>query len=477
MAMQTILEDKVNHVVHVDTALPITHKTDEQKAFIQDRVAGYTVQPEASELNFHSAQPLAFQEVNLAYHEQLLADARRLPAQMRNHFPVTVKNGYVTRQDTFFEGDEQSTPVWGVRSATMPYLGKGESSEEIQTQVGHNFAQMRLALREYGAGEPQLHFMILNTNTSLEKQDRMISHTVAGAQASQVAISQLPLNIHGTLEGATLAPDIAQHTTYTSHLYIPFDKARSLDVATRTAGIARQQGKVNAVACASGQDRTGTLEESDAMEISYEAYAAHHISVDRESIAQLRAHGGHNAMLSSFSVPGSPGMKPDSVPGSYFSPTVTHHLYLESANSNKKIPIAHAGVEAVVVKAPNPKLVDDYIATAEQIRKFANRKNWNPFLWKDQKKTEALHVLARLFEAEATETGTKRTRAQLISSWEGETYKNKDRKKDKSKDATTGETYGSIIKRRRFTILSAKDAKSNTESFVDSLSKPPKKSS
>jgi hypothetical protein len=237
----------------------------------------------------------------------LIDDHCRLPAQMRNNFPVTVKNGYVTRQDMFFADEQTSQPVWGVRAATMPYLGHGESQKTIQEQVRHNFSQIRMALREYGGGAPSLHFLILNTNTSLDKQDQMVSHTTEAAQAEQVQFSRLPLNLHGTFEGASLAPDLSPHTTYTSHLYVPFNKSRSLAVATRTAELARKKNKVNVVACASGQDRTGTLKEAEAIEIIHQRHCQQSREVSRESIAELYAQGGHNAMLASFAVPGSPG--------------------------------------------------------------------------------------------------------------------------------------------------------------------------
>jgi hypothetical protein len=331
-----------------DIAHPVTRKTDLQKTQISvmRKVGDGTA-------NFHSSQPRAFQEASAAFVDLLLRDDTALGAQTRGTNAATAKNAFtVTNELVFASGTSQ----WhALRTASLGYIGKGETPESCAAYAVENIKQLQQA-NDKTNGKQHLFITLLVTNHFFNKQSTIVAISRDAAAQTGANVSVMPINLIGASYPLELSPELQTLATqlnkplpvdkggYTNMLY---RKLRTENAVAIINTIAGDQNSVPVVGCASGQDRTGTALEIATIKWTVAEFAKHNIVVSEKQVAEFRATGGHNAMMATLTVPGAPGMKTDSDPG-YFSALVARFLYRESSNYNKSPSIDYASTAKII---------------------------------------------------------------------------------------------------------------------------------
>jgi hypothetical protein len=350
-SMQTIIKDKQVDkegkevsLLHIETSHPITVKTQRQK----DQLAVMKNVGGSEEKNFHTAQNTAMQMANQAFHDLIAADDRKLGAQMRKKNAATLKNGYAVTYTIQPENEPSlAKHLYSLRCGSMTYVGKGREkfSESTGDQyTGENLLQLEAAAKKHFPNHQKMHIGMLLTQHSmvnLEHQNEIIQATKAESARQGMEWSHTATNVLGA---ATNKSRIAESVKEKIAGYekehgvkesVSGRDGRILEAAF-TALVASESGMTHITTCASGQDRTGTIEELKAEMFGVNTYKAFGIDVSRTNLAEIRSVGGHVATLASHSVPGSPGMKHDSEPKNLFPAIIAAHLYPEKlANTNK----------------------------------------------------------------------------------------------------------------------------------------------
>jgi hypothetical protein len=276
-----------------------------------------------------------------------------------------------------------------MRCATIAYIGNGESKASEQDSAKQNSIQLRRAAKEF-AGADEVHFTILNTYSPLQSQYKMVDRTI---EAFPDMTTYVPINLDGTNRFIDRSPHViaaanqSQYTKPPGWASKPSQKGKRTEQAAKIIVIAGMPlnytgtdkqllhdlpKTINITACASGQDRTGTTHEAVMILWSTIMYAIslnpsttikaatqpgvlnHHLN----QIEIMRAAGGATAVATSLSVPGSPGIKPNSKPG-YFQADTERHLYLKSADTNKRCHASRRRVEPTLV-SESPFLLARY---------------------------------------------------------------------------------------------------------------------
>ena len=341
---------KLNHTVggmtvqHIETAHPITKKTDVQKA----QIASLKNTADNADVNFHTGNLMAFRQASAAFADLLAHDDTCLPAQARRNIGVTVKNGFVVHNEIIFPGNEH-VEFWGMRTATMSYIGDGETDEaRIVTYAQENLKQLREAAQSI-AKRNDMQITMLLTDHFWNQQDQMIRVTKAAGESDNVPVSVLSTNWFGTFDPLDLHPKAVQLALHVDQ-GLPNISSEAANRATRMGKVGdfivaiganpKIPDMIMMVCCASGQDRTGTAMEVAVMKWIDQEYKTKSLTdvnytTAPGEIEKMRALGGHNSMLATLVAPGSAGLKSDSTPDKYFSELTTRYTYRATADTNK----------------------------------------------------------------------------------------------------------------------------------------------
>ncbi len=461
-AQQTISADK-HGVTHIETAYPITEKTAPQKEAMKT-MQRVVAKPTKKERDFHTSQNEAYQEINVAFYDLIQDDSRRLSSQTRKtHLGCGVRNGYLCKDELVFpaKGDKPEKTVARkpyVRVATIAYVGKGESEQRKKAFAAENLVQINMMYQKHVTDGAQHvpHFLMLNTFSPLEDQDLMYYQTRAAIAERRAYFSYVPTNIEGTLRHPEFSKVVSKHPQAPMAISKPFHKSARLNQAVQVLSVAELEPGVFLIeSCASGRDRTGAICKAKKLEDAVKIYLQEGVQMSRDEIETMQTIGGHEVMLATLEVPGSHGMKTDSIPGGYFSKKSTEHSFLKTADTNKNQPIDEALLERELKTKRNRDCEHDLIRVAVSIRKFAERRDWNPFTRSNSVKAALWLELAAELER-AQHDNKPRTMSQILDDWSKRTV---------VVDKTTGATkqVADIMKEQR-SRFKAIDAPGETES-------------
>src|SRR3990167_4045757 len=366
-----------NDYTHVEIAHPITGKTREQRAQLAVMHTFSAAETE-TEKNFHNTKKRAMRMANAYFYEQIVRDDTRLPAQMRRTIGPTIKNGYITCSQLWKSGSILVGEQWSARSSSPVYVGGGETEEKLSAYAKESMRQIRehihqLRYKNRGPIESEvIHVLSLLTDSTLENQDLMIRWTKMALMAlnkefasetqPQLSpifyLSNIPTNLLGlaySSEISELVGGLAE--TIDSVPSAGRDIGRRAERAKKAAEIIRIVNRAsnitNAVSCASGLDRTGTIIEIAEEQWLQKMLSEQWVDLPLEIIQRIRACACHNAILASLAAPGSPGMKPCSMPGDFFPAEVAARFYRDSADSNKASPILRQTAKQALQRALN----------------------------------------------------------------------------------------------------------------------------
>jgi hypothetical protein len=357
-SMVTILSHQIGDTVIIirEIAHPITKKTTGQRMQLGVLQEIHEKLPDRYR-DFHSAKKLAFQQANQAFHDLLIQDDRRLPAQSRKTIGPTIKNGYLAVTELEFirpEGTEIARTV-SLRCGSIAYIGDDDHEHRLDSYAQENFEQLKKT-----ANTQLLHLTLLLTDTVINDQDVMIKITKDAADKLHgVHYSNVPTNLHGTLLGATFSninvADIVHeraavmptHKKFTTTVERLSRAARVVKAAEVINIASSKEDMMNVTICASGQDRTGTAVEVATILWMVRQYEIHRVLVTRETIEIVRATGCHNAFLACLATPGSQGMKEDSA-SDFFMPATRKYYYRKTAGTNKIPPIDTTAVDMLI---------------------------------------------------------------------------------------------------------------------------------
>jgi hypothetical protein len=313
--------------------------------------------PFKKEKNGHNVRNLASQQADSFFVDLMVQDDRALPAQARKTHLVGTKNAFIVKNELIpvdslpneaqladYHASTHNT-LWLARTGVPVYVGKGEEKDAIQLHTTENLQQIRLAAQErMGRDELYLHVTCLNTYTPLENQKSMIDHlyeATRGRESGGDEISYLPTNHDGTFRAMDVAPYLKFAEGSEPSYSLPLQKADRLAQVTKVVlAAAQDNATVSIVQCASGQDRTGTAVEKATQVWMQGRYAD--LGRNTANIETMRALGGNAAEIATHFVPGSPGMKKESMANNFFgdesafSKTASEQFYLSSAETNKK---------------------------------------------------------------------------------------------------------------------------------------------
>jgi hypothetical protein len=357
-AMKTIIKHTVQdtEVIQTEIAIPITKKTPVQKQQI-DVMKKIILRQPAIYNDFHSSKKEAFQLVNQAFCVLLKMDDRRLPAQARLSIGPTIKNGYIVINKCDFTprgGATTSTHFTTLRCASLVYVGEDDNKVKMDRYASENLLQLLAA-----GGNKNLHMTMLLTNTVLNHQDIMIKTTKSAIEINnkvqsdiQTYFSYIPLNFQGSTEKAVISSVIAEHNLRLPTHFKAFDfmnREARLEYAAHVIYLFfNVVNFINVTTCASGIDRTGTALEAATQLWLLNQCLEHNINVTKADIENQRALGCHNALLASFSAPGSPGMKHESMIAGYFSSLTEQFFYRHTSQTNKLPLLDEISVQALL---------------------------------------------------------------------------------------------------------------------------------
>lgn len=391
--------------IHREIAHPITKKTPQQIEQLKVMCDG-----ERAGLNFHSAQIPAMREANACFYNLIIHDDRRLPAQTRKTIGPTVKNGYVvcSQLEVYLppKRDEPTAPhqltpiaqLWTARCGAPVYIGKGESEESRLAYTAENFTQLqehvqriRYRSQEHRASKDvQLHMLLLLTNTFLQGQSTMLAGTKkvkerfnSAGTFPTICWSNVPTNFEGMARPIELDPIFERESRF-ADIAAP---STGLDIGAKSDRVKKGADLVRIAAinsdlttvimCASGQDRTGTIQEIATEYWLKDMLNKFGLDLPLEKIQEIRTQGFFNAYLASLSAPGSIGMKKDSRPDAFFSPEACAYFYRDSADTNKSVPLVNPK-EALMLaynylsdllKSPSATAVEAYEAFLNWLEK------------------------------------------------------------------------------------------------------------
>ncbi|KTD65132.1 hypothetical protein [Legionella shakespearei] len=357
--MVTLTYDEEAKVLQRETQYPVTKKSERQKLEC-DALRMLQPHPFKEEKNGHNVRNLASQQADSLFADLMVQDDRALPAQARKTHLTGTKNAFIVKNElipveslpdearlTDYQASTDNT-LWLARTGVPVYVGSGEDKESIQLHTTENLQQIRRAAQErMGRAELYLHVTCLNTYTPLENQKSMIDHlyeATRGQESGGDEISYVPTNHDGTFRAMDVAPHLVFAEGSEPSYSLPLQKADRLAQVTKVVlAAAQDEATVSIVQCASGQDRTGTAVEKATQVWMQSRYAA--LGRNAANIETMRALGGNAAEIATHLVPGSPGMKKESMANNFFgdesafSKTASEQFYLSSAETNKKNPV------------------------------------------------------------------------------------------------------------------------------------------
>lgn len=378
--MVTLTYDNVAHVVQRETQYPVTKKTDTQRKAI-DQLRDLNPHPLKQDKNAHTSQRLAMQEADALFVDLMLKDTRALPAQTRKTHLVGAKNAFIVKNELKFLSEGEEIPddwqaekgniLWLARTGVPVYVGKGESSDQVQIHTLENLEQIKIAAQHHMAAEekPKIHITTLNTDTPLENQSQMISQLYKATRqntANEDNISYTPTNTDGTFRFVDVAPELYEGEKNKRRPIgsAPLNKKWRVSTVADVMLQAAKWGFLSVVNCASGQDRTGTAVEKATQEWMKEQYE----KLPTDNIETMRAQGSNAAEITTHHVHGSPGMKEESQASSTFSPEASKQFYRKSAMTNKKNPIGHVDF----LKIPSKQAVNEFLLNRRAFLKKLN---------------------------------------------------------------------------------------------------------
>jgi hypothetical protein len=329
----TITKDWQTQIYHRETQYPVTEKTEAQRKAIEAHYVDAT-------------DNTAIQMADFLFKDRLVSHKTLLPAQTRKTHLEGVKNAYVCKNEVFQKTyahnkkDEQEMVMathWSARAASLVYLGDHATDAEVLLHTKENITQLNSAIAKRRGDNTynQLHISCLNTNSSIENQDKIVSTLrEATTDSTSASMSYIPTNTLGLLDSVALSSKIPNTSIINSR-----DKSKRDRVMKATAvGLLANKlpNTTEVTTCASGQNRTNTKHAKETDQWINQVYKEYEINPD--NIENTRAMGGNAAENTSHLLPGSPGMKEDSNAG-VFGKEATEQYYRRSANTNKKAPL------------------------------------------------------------------------------------------------------------------------------------------
>lgn len=374
----TLSYDDKARVFQRETQYPVTKKTEAQHEALKT-LKKLTPCPFKDEKNSHTVRNLAAQEADSLFFELMDDDTRCLSAQARKTHLVGVKNAFVVKNELIplKEGEalEQvklreaavDDTLWFARTAVPVFVGSGENNPRIQQHTQENLEQIRARASELmGKKDPlHLHVSCLNTYSPQENQASMVNHLFEATRYQKKGddISYMPTNLDGTFRQLDISP-----TLFDSHENAPSGIA-PLQKSTRLHSVCKvilrafkKENTLSIIQCASGQDRTGTAAELTTQEWMRERYTAYKLPTD--NIETMRAKSGNAADITSHLLPGSSGIKEESMANNTFgsartfSKEASEQFYLHSAHTNKKNKVNKDDV--LFLKKPSNALLKEF---------------------------------------------------------------------------------------------------------------------
>lgn len=230
------------------------------------------------------------------------------------------------------------------------------------------------------AGEKQLHFTMLITDSSSNQQDIMLKISKKVGDKLGCIYSYVPTNIEGVMRSSVVAPELQQLATKKG---TPLPEGKNINKATRVANAARislfvikTENRINVVFCASGQARTGTEEEDKSQRWAVEQYTQRGIKITQAEMEAFRVLGCHNVYLASHQRPGAPCLKKDSrVYFFHFSGDTQEATYRKEAEQNKNPKVDREAVHRLRLMSTTTEHKDkkDAIISDDTIRNLAAR--------------------------------------------------------------------------------------------------------
>lgn len=379
--MVTLTYDKTERILQRETQYPVTRKTETQKQALHQLVT-VTAYPFKDEKNAHTAQNLAIQEADSLFAGLMARDDTALPAQARKTHLVGAKNAFIVKNELIeikeaselqppkidrLQAEDEEDVLWLARMGSPVFIGKGEESEAVQIHTRENLEQVRVAAAEKMDKNPDLlnlHVTTLNTYSFLEKQATIINHVAKATKERDDKNDQMSYaatNPDGTFRALDIAQGLDFGKEQAPHGIAPLQKAERLkSVCKVILAACKAINTLSVIHCASGQDRTGTAVEKATQEWMKKRYKSKHKNIS--NIESVRAQGGNAAEITSHHVPGSSGMKSDSIANDVFGSTTTFspqaqdEFYLKSAETNKK---NHVG-DVAFLKTPSKAAIEEY---------------------------------------------------------------------------------------------------------------------
>lgn len=359
---------KFYDVTETDIAHPITVKTETQLKQLAVMKQSSEEKEESKEKksvekNFHNTKKEAFKIANQAFADLIADPDRRLPPQSRKMIGPTAKNAYLTNTKLTFKltgeqgkkrpKEEKTTEeqFHSLRSGSMVYVGSGATEQQLEEYTEEIMLQIKLAAEK--VGKSKINFTMLVTDISHNDQDLMLRVTKNVASKLGCTWVHAPTNFLGKMHDISMHPDIQQRANK-SGTPLPTgrdigNKANRINKASEIVVLVNllPDGTINLTACASGKDRTGTIQERATELWEQKAFASKGIKLSLRQIEDMRAPACHQALLATFSSPGSPGMNKDSHAKGLFASDTDAYFYRKSAKTNKSTPIDAAAVAKI----------------------------------------------------------------------------------------------------------------------------------
>lgn len=362
----TLTYDERARVLHRETQYPVTEKRKTQLEAIE-RLRSVNPNPDKEEISAHTVRNEAMQTADSMFVDLMKMPDRALPAQTRETHLAGAKNAFIVKNelisvpegadpDALLAGESSvENTLWLARSATPVYTGPGETKAGIQAHTRENLEQILTKahrLRRLGAYDPlSIHVTTLNTDSFLKNQSRMVAHVYDATRkhgpsvGREDDVSYMPTNEEGTFRFLDIAPALQSEMRARGESAprgsAPLQKATRLSSVTQVVLAAAKHDRLSVVQCASGQDRTGTAIEKATQQWLESRYTAMRLPI--HGIADARARGGNAAEIASHHLPGSPGMKRDSIANDQlgarraaFDEVQTREFYRKSADTNKE---------------------------------------------------------------------------------------------------------------------------------------------
>ncbi|STX51591.1 putative esterase with patatin domain [Legionella busanensis] len=392
--MVTKTYDKQAKITQLETQYPVTSKTEKQKRALQ-KLETIIPYPDKEQKNSHTSRKPAFQEADQLFKDLIASDDTVLPAQARKTHLVSAKNAFIVKIELIKGKLESSEPhfesfdkeenkghvLWLARMGSPVFVGSGEDESNLQEQTRENLEQIRRAAAEKMGIKDfnllKIHVTSLNTDSPSENQNIIIDHVYQATRKNKGNhddVSYVPTNFDGTNRALDIAPGLDFEEEKQPHGTAPTQKATRVDsAATVILAASNDSRTISLTHCASGQDRTGTAIERAIQKWMYKIYKQLH--AETNNIELTRAIGGNAAEITSHYVPGSPGMKSDSIANNFlgrttFSSEVQARFYLKSAETNKKNKVGNVDF----LNRPSALAVTEYERWYEQLQNTLKEK-------------------------------------------------------------------------------------------------------